>query len=397
MSQVDIIAQLQSLRHIKIMAIRISLVYGAIFAVIGIIMPFWPIWLESKGISPIEIGLILAVGTWSRAILNPLLAQNADRHGRPDIMIILLGWGALVAHLLFFVSDSFLSLFLISVCSSILLFAMMPMADAITMLKVREGIIDYGRVRLWGSLTFIVAALGGGYFLEGKPENYILWLIVVLLLLTVVICHLVPRTDTAGTKKFLTPLLNILRNSRLITFIISASLIQASHAVYYGFSTLHWRANGIDELTIGALWAEGVIAEIILFAIAGKYINRIGPMVFLMIGGTAAIIRWIILGCTTDITHLILIQWFHAFTFGATHLAALYYIAKSVPVEFTATAQSLYSSFAVGSTMAFAMLGSGWLYEKFDGIAFFSMAGMAFLGILVLPIVKLLSAGRTRL
>ena len=397
MSQVDIIAQLQSLRHIKIMAIRISLVYGAIFAVIGIIMPFWPIWLESKGISPIEIGLILAVGTWSRAILNPLLAQNADRHGRPDIMIILLGWGALVAHLLFFVSDSFLSLFLISVCSSILLFAMMPMADAITMLKVREGIIDYGRVRLWGSLTFIVAALGGGYFLEGKPENYILWLIVVLLLLTVVICHLVPRTDTAGTKKFLTPLLNILRNSRLITFIISASLIQASHAVYYGFSTLHWRANGIDELTIGALWAEGVNAEIILFAIAGKYINRIGPMVFLMIGGTAAIIRWIILGCTTDITHLILIQWFHAFTFGATHLAALYYIAKSVPVEFTATAQSLYSSFAVGSTMAFAMLGSGWLYEKFDGIAFFSMAGMAFLGILVLPIVKLLSAGRTRL
>jgi Major Facilitator Superfamily. len=297
--------------------------------VIGIIKPFWPIWLESKGISPIEIGLILAVGTWSRAILNPLLAQNADRHGRPDIMIILLGWGALVAHLLFFVSDSFLSLFLISVCSSILLFAMMPMADAITMLKVREGIIDYGRVRLWGSLTFIVAALGGGYFLEGKPENYILWLIVVLLLLTVVICHLVPRTDTAGTKKFLTPLLNILRNSRLITFIISASLIQASHAVYYGFSTLHWRANGIDELTIGALWAEGVIAEIILFAIAGKYINRIGPMVFLMIGGTAAIIRWIILGCTTDITHLILIQWFHAFTFGATHHAALYYIAKS--------------------------------------------------------------------
>ena len=397
MSQVDIIAQLQSLRHIKIMAIRISLVYGAIFAVIGIIMPFWPIWLESRGISPIEIGLILAVGTWSRAILNPLLAQNADRHGRPDIMIILLGWGALIAHLLFFVSDSFWSLFLISVCSSILLFAMMPMADAITMLKVREGIVDYGRVRLWGSLTFIVAALGGGYFLEGKSENHILWLIVGLLLLTVVICHLVPRTDTAGTKNFLTPLLNIIRNSRLITFMISASLIQASHAVYYGFSTLHWRANGIDELTIGALWAEGVIAEIILFAIAGKYINRIGPMVFLMIGGTAAIIRWIVLGFTTDVTHLILIQWFHAFTFGATHLAALYYIAKSVPVEFTATAQSLYSSFAVGSTMAFAMLGSGWLYENFGGVAFFSMAGMAFLGILVLPIVKLLSAGRTRL
>jgi len=164
----------------------------------------------------------------------------------------------------------------------------------------------------------------------------------------------------------------------------SASLIQASHAVYYGFSTLHWRANGLDEITIGFLWAEGVIAEILLFAIAGKYIDRIGPVKFLIIGGIGGIIRWSTLGMTTDLTALIAVQGFHALTFGATHIAALYYIAKSVPAGFAATAQSLYSSFAVGTTMAFAMLASGWLYQLYAGKAFFAMAGMSMTGILLL-------------
>ena len=366
------------------MALRISLFYGAIFLVIGVLLPFWPVWLKSRGITATEIGLILAVATWGRAIVNPLLAQSADRHGRPDLMIILLGWGALLTHLLFFFSNNFWSLFAVSVISSILLFALMPMADAVTMLKVREGLIDYGKVRLWGSLTFIIAALGGGYILQGQPAEYILWLVIALLVLTIASCYLVPKVKMPGTKNLLEPFFNILRNRPLLILMMSASLIQASHAVYYGFSTLHWRANGLDEITIGALWAEGVIAEIILFAIAGKYIDRIGPVLFLIIGGIGGVIRWSTLGMTTDLTGLIAVQGFHALTFGATHLAALYYIAKNVPASFAATAQSLYSSFAVGTTMAFAMLASGWLYEFYAGRAFFAMTGMSVAGILLL-------------
>ena len=377
------------------MALRISLFYSAIFLVIGVLMPFWPVWLKSRGISATEIGLILAVATWSRAIIHPLLAQSADRHGRPYLRIILMGWGALITHILFFFSESFWSLFVISVISSILLFALMPMADAVAMLKVREGAIDYGKVRLWGSLTFIIAALGGGYILRGQSADYILWLVVGLLILTVASCHLIPRAETPGTKAFLEPLLNIIRNGRLIIFMLSASLIQASHAVYYGFSTLHWRANGLDEITIGALWAEGVIAEIILFAVAGKYIDRIGPGIFLMIGGLAGAIRWTVLGTTTDLAGLVAVQGFHAFTFGATHLAALYYIAKAVPSGFAATAQSLYSSFAVGTTMAFAMLASGWLYELYAGAAFFAMAVMSVAGVLLLFSLRLFAEGES--
>ncbi|MEE2956941.1 MAG: MFS transporter, partial [Pseudomonadota bacterium] len=229
------------------MALRISLFYAAIFSVIGVMMPFWPVWLKAQGMTPIQIGLILAAGTWTRAIVNPLLAQTADRQGRPDILIIGLGWGALGLHTLLLFTNGFWLLFVVCVIASTLLFALMPMADAVTMLKVRKGLIDYGRVRLWGSLTFIVTAIGGGYLLKDKTEDLILWLVIGLLIITVGSCHIVPRSDTSGTKRFLEPLTYIFRNRSLLFFILAASLIQASHAVYYGFSTLHWRAQGINE------------------------------------------------------------------------------------------------------------------------------------------------------
>ena len=66
------------------MALRISLFYASVFLVIGIMLPFWPVWLKSRGLSPAEIGLLLSTGMWIRAFTNPLLATVADRTGRPD-------------------------------------------------------------------------------------------------------------------------------------------------------------------------------------------------------------------------------------------------------------------------------------------------------------------------
>ena len=121
------------------------------------------------------------------------------------------------------------------------------------------------------------------------------------------------------------------------------------------------QAAGIDAAIIGALWAEGVIAEIILFIYSGKLVQRTGPVAFLVLAAGAGIIRWSVLGATTDLAALVAVQGFHAFTFGAAHVAAMHFIAREIPAEFTATAQSLYSSFAVGTTMALALLAAGWL------------------------------------
>lgn len=362
------------------MAFRLSFFFAAVFLVIGILLPFWPVWLKSRGLTEVEIGLMLSAGMWIRAFTNPLLAQVADQRGRPDQLLLALGWGALVAHLLYFPAHGFWPLLAVSLIAHMLFSPLMSLGDTITMLKVREGLLDYGRVRLWGSLTFILAATSGGYVIEGRPANTILWLVIGTLVLTVLACHLMPAARTEGSKQFFAPLREIARNRPLIAFMLAAGLLQASHGVYYGFATLHWHAAGLSAGVIGALWAEGVIAEIILFAFSGRVVRLFGPLGLLGLATAAGLIRWGVLGVTASLSALIAVQGLHAFTFGAAHIAAIHYIGATVPASYSATAQSLYASTAQGCIMAASMLLSGWLYGSFGGNAFFAMAAVSVSG-----------------
>jgi PPP family 3-phenylpropionic acid transporter len=362
------------------MAFRLSFFFAAIFLVVGIMLPFWPLWLKSRGLTEVEIGLLLSAGMAVRAFTNPLLAQLADRRGRPDRLLIALGWGALAGHLLYVPSYGFWPLFAVSIVAYMLFSPLMSLGDSVTMLKVREGLLDYGRVRLWGSLTFIGAASLGGYVIEGRPADLVLWLAIGALVLTVIGCHLMPEAHTEGTSRFFAPLRDLARNRKLIVFMLAAGLLQASHGVYYGFATLHWQAAGLSAGVIGALWAEGVIAEIILFAFAARLVRLFGPIGLLWLAALAGLIRWIALGATEALPALIAVQGLHAFTFGAAHIAAVHYIAATVPAAHGATAQSLYSSTAQGCIMAASMLASGWLYGQFGGNAFFAMAVISVAG-----------------
>jgi PPP family 3-phenylpropionic acid transporter len=365
------------------MALRISLFYAAVFLAIGIMLPFWPVWLKARGLTPAEIGLLLSTAMWIRAFTNPLIATVADRTGRPDRLLAALAWAALAAQFLFLPAYGFWPLLFVNLLASMLFAPVMPLGDAVTMLKVREGTLDYGRVRLWGSITFILAATLGGLLLEGRPPELILWLIIGAMAVTVAICHLMPEARTPGTARLSAPLREILRNRPVILFMLAGGVLQASHGVYYGFATLHWQASGLSAGVIGALWAEGVVAEILLFAFSRRVVARFSPVAMMGVAAAAGVVRWIALGLTDGLPVLVAVQGLHAFTFGAAHLAAMHYIAREVPASYAATAQSLYSSTAMGCLMALSMMASGWLFEAHGGAAFLAMAAVSAAGGLI--------------
>jgi MFS transporter, PPP family, 3-phenylpropionic acid transporter len=97
-----------------------------------------------------------------------------------------------------------------------------------------------------------------------------------------------------------------------------ASLIQASHAVYYGFSVLDWRAKGLDVASIGGLWGLAVMAEIALFAVSARFPQRIGSLSLLGIGALGAVLRWGAMDFNPPLVMLPMLQLLHAFSLGAT-------------------------------------------------------------------------------
>lgn len=149
---------------------------------------------------------------------------------------------------------------------------------------------------------------------------------------------------------------------------------QAAHAVYYTFGTLNWQRLGLSSMLIGGLWALGVISEIILFAYSARVTARFGPAALLALGGAAGVIRWVLTAFDPGVWLLVLLQCLHAFTFGATHLAAMQFITRAAPARLAVTAQGVYAAVSTGIVIGVVTYASGFAYSAFGSLAFLGMA-----------------------
>ena len=358
---------------------RLAFFYGAFFAAVGVLGPFWPVWLASRGLAAEEIGLVMAVGVTLKVAVSPFLSQLADRRGERKRLMILFAAAALAAFLLFDFTIGFWSILAVSVLFHAFWTGILPLGESLTVTTAGQHGLEYGRLRLWGSLGFIASAVIAGRLLVGRPESLIHWLIAATVALTLVACLGLPGTAVPRASSR-APLGQLLRRRRFLVFLAAAALIQGSHSVYYGFSTLHWRGVGYSEAVIGGLWAEGVVAEIILFIYGATVARRLGAVRLVALGGIAAALRWTATGLSDALPVLMTVQALHALTYGATHLGAIYYIAERVAPEQSATAQGLYGATVFGIGMGLAMLVSGPLYGTYGGGAFLAMAVLALAG-----------------
>jgi PPP family 3-phenylpropionic acid transporter len=359
--------------------------YGAFFLALGIYLPFWPMFLEDRGLAGAEIGLVLALGTWVKTAVNPVIGQIADRTGHRRRTMGALALFALLAAASFQLVHGFWAVLAIHLLLFPSFHSIIPLGESQAMAAVRAHSLDYGRLRLWGSITFILAVLGIGEVLSSHSPDSILWGIMVALALLWLTTLLLPRAERRTERHAPAPLTALLAHRRFLLFLATGALLQASHAVYYAFSAVHWKSVGISPATVGWLWSEGVVAEILLFAAGGAVLARTGPVGLLLLAAAGGLLRWSTLAVTTDIGVLAAAQILHGLTFGAAHLGAMHFIARTAPSGLQSTAQGLYSAVSGGIAMGLAMLAAGALYDSVGGLAFYAMAAMsAVAGVLAL-------------
>jgi PPP family 3-phenylpropionic acid transporter len=360
-------------------ALRLAIFYAALFAALGVQVPFLPLWFAAKGLDASTIGMVLSVPMIVRLLAIPLATRIADRQDALRAVIAIasalamLGYGALG------LAQGPLAVTIAFALASVFYTPLMPLADAYALRGLGALGRAYGPVRLWGSAAFIVGSFAAGLVLDVVPARDLIWLVGAALVITAAAaCTLSPLAPRdASTAKPLRFARGLLRDPALLAAMAAASLIQASHAVYYGFSTLDWTAAGLDGGAIGALWALGVIAEIVLFAMSGRL--PVAPTTLMLFGAAGAVVRWGAMAFDPPATLLAPLQCLHGLSFGATHLGALGFIARTAPAEAGATAQG-YLAVALGLAMAAAMAVSGVLYARWGSFAYATMAAVAAAG-----------------
>lgn len=364
--------------------VRLSAFYAALFVLVGVVTPFFPMWLAARGLDAQEIGIILAVPLLMRMVAIPAAARFADRRGAVRQMLVALCWATAAGYAATSVPHSFAGLFLAVTITAAMYAPVMALADAYAIQRLKESGRAYGPVRLWGSFSFIAANVAAGSMLDLVAADYLIVLIVAAAAATaitaMVLRPIAAAPAFAGRKD---RALDLLKQPAFAAVIVAASFVQASHAVYNGFSTIAWTAAGFDGVTIGALWAIGVIAEIVLFAMSGRFPLAIGPLALLSFGAGGAMLRWIVMAFDPPALALPFLQALHGLSFGATHLGLIGFVAQTAPQRLGATAQGLFH--VANAPVMAAMLGaSGFLYAAYGAGAYGVMAVAAGLGGVIL-------------
>jgi len=367
-------------------AARISLFYWAIFLIIGLVTPFLPIWLDARGLTVAEISIAGALPLFIRIVATPMVAYLADRSGDHRRMVIVLAWSGLACTILLSQSFHLWPIILLSTLMMLTTSSIMPLTETLAMRAVRAHGLDYGRMRLWGSISFIVATLIGGAAIEQWTGSVVIWLLIGAILMTALAAHVLPRPEGSATTSA-RPRISRADVAALVTsplfllFLAAAGLVQAGHAVFYVYGVLHWRSLGLSATWTGVLWAIAVIAEILLFARSGAVLKILSPLGLIALGAIAAIVRWIAMAFDPPFAALVSLQILHALTFGATHIGTVHFIAQNIPPERAGTAQALQASVTAGIAMGGATLLAGQLYGPFGAKAYLAMAVLGGLGL----------------
>jgi PPP family 3-phenylpropionic acid transporter len=374
---------------VKHLSTRLSFSQAASGSVSGVFIPFFSASLAWHGLSADQIGLLLSSALMLRALAGPLSGIFADaRNDRRAVMLVLYwimlaGFGALCT------IHSPLLIFLVSIPAYVAYGAATPLLESVSVRLAERFGFDYGRVRIWASSAFVVMNVSGGIVVKYLSLGAVAPMLAIGAALCVVSTIMLPSPPVAEGRAPLKDRLKatveetreLLRAPVFLIFLAAASCEQATHAFYYGYGGLHWKAIGYSEVLIGIIWPLGVFAEIALFSQALKVLRIFGPAKLLMMGGLIAVVRWTILSFDPPLPLVIVAQFMHGGTFALAHLGAVFFVLKAVPPRLSATAQSLYFMGSQGVMMGLATLAIGPVYSALGGRAYLMMTALGLVAV----------------
>jgi PPP family 3-phenylpropionic acid transporter len=381
-------------------ALRMWIFFAGYFVFGGVAVPFFPVWLDVRGLTDVEIAAVLAVPGLLRVAFTPFAGIFADRAPNRRFAVLCFTVPATFLFLFAWPAESFVPILIVVGLSFTLWQLALPVGEALALTGMRRFGLDYGKMRVGGSVAFIVTNLGAGALLTLLHAEAIFWLVFAALAISTLVSFGLPVTPPAiraldDTTKPQRPKLGpVLREPAFLTLILVGALIQSSHAMLYSFGTLYWRELGFGGVEIGMFWAFAVGCEILLFQWSGPLMRRIGPFGFLTLGGVAATARWLLFPLDPGFLGYAALQGLHAFTFGAVYVGNQHAIARAVPEEVTASAQGVFAM-VVGLLMAIVMLIAGPLYQALGGDAFAVMAILPLVALAILGIFRMRTGAAT--
>lgn len=362
---------------------RLSGYYFFYFAFIGVFSPYFGLYLQALGLSAWDIGLIMSQMQLMRLIGPNVWGWFADRHGRRLGIIRLAAIISLIGFACLFWTTRFAGMLLAMAVLAFFWSAALPLVESLTFDHLRERHGHYSRIRMWGSIGFIVAVMGTGYLLDHLPVANVLWCCLGALAGILAVAVTLSEAGHERAAGPLTSLTQLLKPAAVRYLLAACFAMSVAHGAYYIFYSIHLADHGYSKTAVGLLWSLGVVAEIGVFLIMNRLLARWGVRRILLATFWAAGLRFLLIGWAIDTLWLaIFAQLLHSLTFGAYHAAAISAINTHFAGRAQGRGQALYSSLTFGAGGLLGGLLAGWTWTPLGaGWTFSISAAAAFMGV----------------
>ena len=357
---------------------RLSRFYFFYYFFVGSFVPYWGIYLQSENFSPSSIGILLSLFQISRIVAPNFWGWLADHTGHRVKWIKLTSFLGLIGFIGIFWAKGFFWIFLVMSALSLFTSSTLPLAESLTLAHLATTDGHYSRIRLWGSIGFIVASLFLGYLIDFQGINILLWVLLIAQAIIFFLSNTIPETQDIQHKTNDLSIWKIIKTPSVIALLIGCTLMVSAHGVLYNFYSIYLKDHGYSSGTIGWLWAVGVICEILIFMAMPKILQRYSLKAILLMSLFLGVIRFILIGASPDHLYLLFIaQMFHAATFGSFHAASIEVIAYYFKGRNQTRGQAIYNSVAYGIGGTIGGLGGGYLIQYLGGQLGFMIAAIS--------------------
>jgi len=357
---------------------RLAGFYFFYFSVLGALVPYWGLYLESIGFTPVDIGTLMAVLMISRIVAPNLWAYIADHREDRMRVVRVASFLTVVLFAGVFGGTGFWWLAFVMLAFSFFWHASLPLLEVQVMHHTRHRPGAYGKVRLWGSLGFIASVTALGPVLDAAGPWWILPALIALMAGIWFYSLTLPESEMAGHMEHAGPFLKILLRPQILAFLLACLLMQVSHGPYYTFYSIYLDSHGYSKTVIGLLWGYAVVCEIGVFLIMPRLLVRFELRTVLMASFALAAVRWLLIGYFPDnLLLLIVAQTLHAASFGTFHATGMQLVYKFFVGRHQHRGQAVYSTVAFGVGGAIGSYYSGHTWATLGPGPTFAIAAAA--------------------
>lgn len=373
---------------------RLSSFYFFYFAMLGAWLPFWPLYLRELGYGAAAIGTLAGILQGTKIIAPNIWGWLSDRSGKRIRIIRLGAFAAIAIFSTIFLRHDFISLIFIVAGYSFFWNAVLSQFEVVAIAHLHDGVHRYSLVRVWGSVGFICAVAGLGFYFDHRSVLN-LPPIILLLLGGIWLASLLVAEPATRTKKVIPQrgsLRKIMREPALIAFLLSCFFLQLSHGPYYTFFSVYLETHGYARAQTGLLWSFAVVAEVVIFLFMPRLLSRFPLRSILIVSLLLAVVRWLLIALLADYLPVLLFaQCLHAASFASHHAAAIEIVRRLFSTH-PGQGMAMYSGFSYGAGAAGGALLSG-VFWTISPVATF--IGAAFVALIALGLVwRFVSAER---